>query len=77
MCPKSCEHEPIALGRHGRPPDRGHEASASASATTSTLLPEGGGWLLVEFGGDDKRGIRRQGAGADGCAEKSRTTRRR
>ena len=42
-----------------------------------TLLPEGGGWLLVEFGGESKRGVRRQGPRADGPPQGRSRTRRR
>ena len=38
---------------------------------TSTLLPDGRGWLLVEFGGDDQGRGRRPGATADGRAEEA------
>ena len=36
--------------------DRGHEDEAAPPASDRALLPEGGGWLLVEFGGETQGG---------------------
>ena len=41
------------------------------------LLPPGGGWLLVEFGGETKDEADDKAAGADGPAQGARRTRRR
>ena len=41
-----------------------------------TMLPEGRGWLLVEFGGETKRGGRRPRARVHGRARSTATARR-
>ncbi len=35
------------------------------------LLPDGRGWLLVEFGGEDRQGFRQSGAPHDGQLEEA------
>ncbi len=40
--------------RRRRAPDRGHDDARDCTGTTSRWLPDGRGWLLVEFGGDTK-----------------------
>ena len=54
-----------ALEGDRRHADRGHDASTASTSTSARMLPEGGGWLLVEFGGDDAGRGRRAGPRAD------------
>ena len=46
---------PADLDRgHGRDADRGHDPARHPPTTSARLLPDGKGWLLVEFGGETK-----------------------
>ncbi len=52
---------------HRRAADRRHEAKGSNARRDRSCSPTGGGWLLVEFGGETKDEADEQGPGADGA----------
>ena len=70
--PRVLEHRPIGLeGFDQTMIDR--YKTKGLHADDLKVLPEGQGWLLVEFGGRHRRGSRAKGAGARGRASKGRT----
>ena len=51
-CMEILAHQPIGAGRLRRASGRRHAQQGHGSGATSRCCPTGGGWLLVEFGGE-------------------------
>ena len=73
--PEILAHKPIGLEGFDERLIDDDAARRTRTRTMCTCCPQGGGWLLVEFGGETQAGSGRPGARADGRAEAARRSR--